>query len=137
MRYLIDTNVFLFYCLEEELLSRQVLDILEDYGNLIFISAESIKEIVLLMEAGKIRTPKWRGVDDVLETISRIGMEIKTVDMGHIKAFARLVPPKDHRDPIDRLIIAQAVAERMTVISSDRKFEHYRRQGLGFIHNKR
>jgi PIN domain nuclease of toxin-antitoxin system len=55
----------------------------------------------------------------------------------HQKVFARLVPPKDHRDPVDRLIIAQAIAEKTPVISSDRMFEHYRKQGLDFIHNKR
>ena len=43
----------------------------------------------------------------------------------------------DHRDPNDRLIIAQAISDRATLISSDRKFDRYERYGLQFMFNKR
>ena len=44
---------------------------------------------------------------------------------------------KDHRDPFDRLIIAQAISDKATLISSDLKFQWYEKYGLTFIQNKR
>ena len=137
MRYLIDTNVFLFYTLDREQLDSRVLDILEDYGNEIFISSESLKEIVLLLELKKIRFSQWRRLEDVLTTLEEWCFRVKFVTMEHACVFARLSPVANHRDPVDRMIIAQAIAERLTLISSDRMFDHYRRQGLDFIYNKR
>jgi len=49
--------------------------------------------------------------------------------------FANIIPAENHGDPFDRMIIAQAIAERMPLISSDTKFYHYRKQKLEFIFN--
>lgn len=51
--------------------------------------------------------------------------------------FASLPLYDDHRDPADRLIIAQAIADRVALVSSDRKFSRYGRHGLHFVYNER
>lgn len=53
----------------------------------------------------------------------------------HFVTFARLPLVKTHNDPVDRIIIAQAITERMFLISSDCQFKHYKE--LDFIYNKR
>jgi len=64
MRYLIDTNIFLFVIQEQDKLSKDVQFIIDDYENKIYISSESIKEIILLLRAKKIEVPKWKTTKD-------------------------------------------------------------------------
>ena len=137
MRCLIDTNIFLFFILNKDLLKPHILDILEDYGNDIYISSESIKEIVILLELGKIHAKQWRNAENLLATITEWNFRIKFVALEHLYGFARLQPVANHRDPTDRMIIAQAITEQLTLISSDRMFGHYRRQHLDFLYNER
>ena len=138
MRYLIDTNVFLFYASDREQLNKDVLQILDDYENLIYVSSESVKEVIHLFQQGRIRTKKWNLPEDIISFIGvDIGFTINYIRHEHLQTFARLDPVKNHNDPSDRLIIAQAIAEKMPLISSDRMFEFYRKQHLNFIFNRR
>jgi PIN domain nuclease of toxin-antitoxin system len=138
MRYLIDTNIFLFYSFDNELLNNNVRQILEDYENIVYISSESLKEIVHLFQIGKIKTKKWKTAQDIFYSVEQeCNVVIKYVKKEHLQTFASLNMIENHRDPSDRLIIAQAITERMPLISSDRIFAEYRRQGLQFIYNKK
>ncbi|MDR1863995.1 MAG: type II toxin-antitoxin system VapC family toxin [Bacteroidales bacterium] len=138
MRYLIDTNIFLFYADGSLFLDRDVRLILEDYENTIYISSESVKEVIHLFQTGKIKTKKWRNNNDIFHFIeNESNFIIKYVDKKHLLTFSTLEVVENHNDPNDRLIIAQAIAEKIPLISSDRKFEHYRRQKLNFIFNRK
>ncbi len=117
MRYLIDTNIFLFAMRERDKLHKDVLDIITDYENKIYISSESIKEIILLLRAGKIEKPTWKATEDIF-------------------ALGRIEPIPGHKDPFDHAIIAHAIANKITLISSDTKMQNYGNQGLRFIWNK-
>jgi len=55
----------------------------------------------------------------------------------HLRTLARLPLFPDHRDQTDRIAIAQAITEKIPIISSDRKFQDYRRSGLDLVFNKR
>lgn len=57
--------------------------------------------------------------------------------MKHIDTLAALPIYDDHRDPNDRMIIAQAISDKIPLVSSDRKFIRYERYGLDFIFNER
>ena len=59
------------------------------------------------------------------------------VDKRHLQLYSELPMQPDHRDPNDRMIIAQAISDRVNLVSSDRKFARYERYGLKFIFNKR
>jgi PIN domain nuclease of toxin-antitoxin system len=60
MRYLIDTNIFLFVIKENDRLSKEVSELLWDNSNTINISSRSIEEIIHLLRIGKIKVPQWK-----------------------------------------------------------------------------
>ncbi|GHT18352.1 twitching motility protein PilT [Bacteroidia bacterium] len=138
MRYLIDTNILIGISIEPSLLSPNVKSILEDYSNLLYISSESVKEMIHLVQTGKIKNQKWKIAQDIIDSIEKEwNIGIKYIRKEHLMAFARLNRVNDHNDPSDRLIIAQAIAEKIPLISADGKFHHYRKQNLQFVFNKR
>jgi PIN domain nuclease of toxin-antitoxin system len=136
MRYLIDTNVFI-NLIELDYLSDDVLAILTDYDNLIYVSSESIKEFIHLVQAGKIGVKKHIRSLDVFDLIeNEFNVQIKYVGEEHLRTLALLDRVEGHNDPSDRLIISQAITENITLISSDAKFPKYRKQGLQLIRNR-
>ncbi|MDR2041505.1 MAG: type II toxin-antitoxin system VapC family toxin [Tannerella sp.] len=138
MRYLIDTNIFIFYAVDRNQLDKDILYILNDCGNIIHISSESVKELIHVFQNGRIKTRRWKTPEDILYNIREdLGFTINYVKKEHLYTLARLEPVAGHNDPSDRLIIAQAITERIPLISSDRKFEAYRKQQLQFIFNRR
>ena len=64
-----------------------------------------------------------------------LGFVVKYVDEGHLERLCKMEIIDKHTDPFDRIIIAQAITERIPLISSDKKFPKYRKMGLGFIPN--
>jgi len=138
MRYLIDTNILLYIIFEKDRLSKEVCEIVEDYENSIYISSESLKELIHLFHIGKIRMQKWKKPQDIFHTIEEeLGISISYTKKEHFLTMARLDLAPNHNDPTDHLIIAQAITEKLPLISSDRKFELYRSQHLNFVYNKR
>jgi PIN domain nuclease of toxin-antitoxin system len=59
------------------------------------------------------------------------------LNRSHLSIYANLDTVKGHNDPNDHIIISQAIADKITLISSDRKFMEYTKQNLSFIFNKR
>ncbi|MDR0835908.1 MAG: type II toxin-antitoxin system VapC family toxin [Tannerella sp.] len=130
-------SIFLFYVSDSAYLDKDVRSILENYENGIYLSSESVKEVIHLLQNGKIKTKMWKSANDIFETIEDVShFTIKYVDEQHLRTLASLERVENHNDPSDRLIIAQAITEKLPLISSDRKFEHYRKQKLNFIYNK-
>ncbi|MDR2813187.1 MAG: type II toxin-antitoxin system VapC family toxin [Prevotellaceae bacterium] len=136
-RYLLDTNVALFAVSEQiKEIDRRVTKIVSNYENLFYVSTVSVREIIHLCKRGKIRG-RWKTAEDILPSIEAMGYEILPVKREHLVAYARLEPLASHNDPNDHMIISQAIAEKLTLISSDRKFEPYIKQKLKFIFNER
>jgi PIN domain nuclease of toxin-antitoxin system len=136
MRYLIDTSVFI-RVIEEYDVSENTKSILEDNENIIYVSSESIKEFIHLLQNKKIKSLKQIRTVDMFDFIENIlGFTVKYVDKSHLRTFARLEPVEGHNDPSDRLIISQALTEKLPLVSSDTKFPKYRRYGLDFIPNR-
>ena len=138
MRYLIDTNV-LINIIEYDYISNDVQSILSDYENQIYISSESIREFIHLVQSEKIKPPKDRvqittNLFDFVENELNIG--IKYIAQEHLHVLATLPLIEEHRDPSDRLIISQAMTEKLPIISSDKQFPKYRKYGLEFISNR-
>lgn len=136
MRYLIDTNVFI-NIIENDFISDDVYAVLCDYSNQIYISSESIKEFIILVQARKISGIKGKTILDVFDFVeNELGYTVKYISKEHLCTFAKLDLVEGHNDPTDRLIIAQALTEKMPLISSDAKFPKYRKQGLDLIVNR-
>jgi PIN domain nuclease of toxin-antitoxin system len=118
-------------------LGKGVHQILEDYENSIYVSSESVKELIHLFQTGKIKTKRWKHCEDIFDFVEKeSNFSVKYVTREHLLTFAALDRVERHNDPNDRLIIAQAITEKLPLISSDRMFEHYRKQKLNFIYNR-
>ena len=136
MRYLIDTNVFIRFIKDHDL-ADDTKDILEDYENIIYVSSESVKEFIHLVQNEKIRPSKSIATLDVFNFIEdTLGFNVKYVTKEHLRTFSKLALVEGHNDPSDRLIISQSLTEKMPLISSDTKFPKYRKQGLELIVNR-
>lgn len=138
MRLYLDTNILVYMLLDKDELHRDVANILYDFENELLTSSLCVGEMMHLCQIGKIGSKKSPVLSE--EIISRIhasGIEVRPLEERHIAALATIPILGDHRDPNDRLIIAQAIADRVPLVSSDRKFSRYKRYGLDFIYNER
>ena len=137
MRYLIDTNILIFYVVDPGELTREVEDILEDHNNRIYIPSRCVEELVHLRQSGKITAKMWKSAEDIVHSITdEFDFGIKYVAAEHLLTLARLPLLPDHKDPTDRIAIAQAITEKTPLVSSDREFPRYRRFGLDLVFNK-
>ncbi len=141
MRCLLDTCLFLDW-ISDDYISPDIQAIIADYDNTLYLSSESIKEYVNLFQQGKLRLPsdmQEKGFDvfDLIE--NTLGITVKYVTKEHLQKMMTLPNVEGHTDPSDRLIIAQALAENLTLLSSDGQFPNYKKLhlGLDLIENKR
>jgi PIN domain nuclease of toxin-antitoxin system len=122
MEFLLDTNVLLRAVSSKELLNRQCLRLLADQSNSLFLSVASIWEVVIKHSLGRLvlpdSPPRW-----LSDRIRTFGMQTLDVTPAHAFAVANL--PSPHRDPFDRMLIAQAKAEQLTLLTTDRIFQSY------------
>ena len=140
MRYLIDTNIFLYISTDFNLLSGNVRSIIEDYENSLFINTESVKELVQFYRKQKQKTKFWNNELEMIHSIEKdYGIKILPVKKEHLLTYAtlQLNTAQDHKDPSDHIIISHAISEKLPLISSDSKFEYYQKQGLKFIYNSK
>lgn len=122
MRYLIDTQVFIWSLISPAKLSVPVRRLLQ--LNTIYIAEISLFEITIKQKIGKL--PALPVTTTMLvEQIERDGFERMPLAIHHIAAYDRIPLHADHRDPFDRLILATALAENMPIISADEKFRWY------------
>lgn len=121
MRLLLDTHILLWYLDDNENLSTPQRAQIEDRRNQVAVSAASLWEITIKVSIGKLEL-----IDDII-TIENIlrqqGIEILPIQATHLQRLLSL--PFHHRDPFDRLIIAQALAQEMTLVSNDSAFSAY------------
>ncbi|MBQ4407417.1 MAG: type II toxin-antitoxin system VapC family toxin [Bacteroidales bacterium] len=137
-RYMLDTNIFAFYVEEEDRLSQDVYAILEDYGNKLYMSSESIKELVWIHRNKNVLRKTWKTPLEMINAIEdEYRISIVPVDVNVLKRMSQLEPntAESHNDPSDLIIIAHSMVMKMPLISSDRKFPFYRNQGLDLITN--
>lgn len=140
MRYLLDTCIFIHYAADRDLLSRDVFALLEDYDSSLYISAETVRELVIQFNRGKLVSKIWKSADEMITSIKEdyyIG--ILPLKEEHMRTYGnlRINTAQDHNDPSDHVIIAHAITNRIPLITDDGKFDFYRNQGLQLIVNKR
>ena len=130
MRYLIDTNILIYSMIEPYRLNKDVMYLITDYENQIYISSESIKEFIHLAQLKRIKVK-----EKIFDYIETLGYTIKYVKKEHLKTLAVLPTERIHNDPSDRLIVSQAITEKLPLISSDTAFPLYQKHGLELIEN--
>jgi PIN domain nuclease of toxin-antitoxin system len=140
MRYYLDTNIVAFILFDKSLednCDKIVRSILSDYENIFYTSSIAVRELAKLYNDGELKSVRYKSPKDLFHVIDEFGIEIKPFTKQHVMTYAELSPVEDHKDPNDHMIIAQAISDKIPVISSDRKFNQYENQGLQFIFNKR
>ena len=138
MRYMIDSNILIYYLTDIDKLTREVEDILEDPGNLIYVPSRCVEEMIHLQQNNRVDVKQWRRAEDVIHTITEVlGFGIKHTGNEHLMTLARLPMLQGHRDPTDRIAIAQAITEKTPLISSDTEFPRYQKYGLELVFNRR
>lgn len=118
MRYLIDTNVFIWAATETKAFSKKVSAIINDKDCEIYISIASLWEIAIKKSLGKLEIN-----DDIFDDFELHGYLLLPIEPTHLKTLLNL--PHHHNDPFDRLIVAQALHENLTILTSDRKLKQY------------
>lgn len=141
MRYYLDTNILIFLLqLRSDELSTEVSREIMDYSNLLFTSTVCVHELIHLFQIGKLplkRNGKDADINEFAQWLSDMGITVNPVSIKHLQELASLPMFDDHQDPNDRLIVAQAISDKIPLVSSDRKFERYTKFGLKFLFNKR
>lgn len=122
MAFLLDTHAFLWFISGDNQLPSSVRDKIKDINQSCFLSAASLWEITIKKQLGKL-TLKI-SLDELFEYADRNQIEIVQITYDHLLILLDL--PNHHRDPFDRLIVAQAIAENLTLVTRDKVIKKYK-----------
>lgn len=122
MRLLLDTHALLWWLDGDRRLPRKVRELVGAMETTVFVSAASVWEITTKARLGKL--PGALSVaDDVPACIASQGFSSLSISVGHAQRAGSL--PGPHRDPFDRMLIAQAQAEDLSLVTNERLFDGY------------
>jgi len=122
MKYLLDTSVFLWGLAAPERLNRRARQLLSRQREGLYLSAASSWEISIKHSLGRLELPA-PPAECIPAWIRNWGL--RTLDITHLHALAAGELPMIHQDPFDRVLIAQARQEQMTLLTADRQLQGY------------
>jgi PIN domain nuclease of toxin-antitoxin system len=117
-RLLLDTHVLLWWRGDYKRIGPRSLTAIEDADTAVFFSAASIWEMAIKHAAGKLKMPA--NVVDTMEQRGFAELQVRS----HHGLMAGALPPH-HRDPFDRMLVAQAQSERLTLVTNDERISAY------------
>jgi len=121
MKAILDTHAFLWALSGDRRMSDQSRKIFAGSTDLL-LSLASVWEILIKVQSGKLNLPAPVG-RYVIRKLAENRIEILPISVDHLLAFERL--PMHHRDPFDRMLIAQSLEEKLPVVTADRIFTRY------------
>jgi|SRR5579863_1196788 len=121
MKALLDTHTFLWAISGNEKLSRRAGKVFAGPSDL-WLSVASIWEILIKVQAGKIPLPQPTG-PYILKKLAENRIETLPITLDHVLKIESL--PMYHRDPFDRMLIAQSLEEKLPLVTSDAVFQRY------------
>ena len=119
MRLLLDTHVLLWWLSDDRKLAKNARDIIANPDNDVLVSSASAWEVSIKAALGRLEIE----LDNLENAIVRNGFRPLPIGIQHALTAGRL--PNVHRDPFDRMLVAQASVEELRVVSHDRVFERY------------
>ena len=122
MRFLLDTRCWLWLQVEPERLSPSLLETLADRSAALYLSAASAWEIGIKHALGRLPLPEPPAVY-IPERMRRSG--VRELPISHAHAVAAAALPSHHKDPFDRMLVAQSRAEDLTLVTADGVLECY------------
>ena len=133
---MLDTCAIIDLLVDMDNLSKGAQALIEDPDNILFASAESMRELVVHFNNKRLLNRYFKTSTDVLKAVeTELDIEFRPVRRNVGYQYSRLTinEAEDHRDPSDHIIISHAITERMPLLSSDTRFPFYREQGLDLI----
>ncbi len=121
MNILLDTNAFIWFSEDDRMLSRKAKYVLENSENILYISVVTFWELAIKKSIKKIEMSL--SLNDLYKKTKEVGFRIQAIEFSHILLIETL--PYYHKDPFDRLLIAQAIEENMVIVSSDIIIKRY------------
>ena len=122
MTYLLDTGVWLWSVGDPSRISRKARDVMADVSHEVFLSAVTSWEVAIKAASGKLHLPE---PPDLYVPRRMASQGLRPLAVSHEHALTVFALPAYHRDTFDRLLIAQAKVEGMTLISADKIFDRY------------
>jgi len=122
MPFLLDTHAFLWFVSGDKQLPSIIKDKIIDINEPCYISIASFWEITIKKQIGKLVLDI--SLEELFEYAIRNQIEVIQITFDHLYTLSSL--PQHHSDPFDRIIISQAIAENMTLISKDKEFKKYK-----------
>ena len=122
MKLLVDTHALIWWLLDDHSLSRKARAALSKPRNRVFVSAVTIGEIAIKLSLNKLPLPEVLR-EGVLDAVAAAGFVTLVVTPEHAYALRHL--PWHHRDPFDRLLVAQSQLEGLTIVTNDRAIRSY------------
>jgi len=116
--FLLDTHIFVWAMEGSKLLPESIKNKIADPNNKIFVSVASIWEIVIKRHLKKIKI-----AFDIETSIEKAGIEVLAIEASHALETEKL--PPHHKDPFDRMLVAQAIVEKLMIITEDGKIKKY------------
>ncbi|MCA0457691.1 MAG: type II toxin-antitoxin system VapC family toxin [Chloroflexi bacterium] len=123
MRFLLDTHTFLWLINDEQALSTKALQLVSDADNKLFLSIASPWEMAIKIRTGKFTPPKDPLNHFIRRNLQLAEVELLDINLEHVTTLTTL--PLHHRDPFDRMLIAQSIVDNLPIISADAAFDAY------------
>ena len=118
MKILLDTHVLVWALSSPEKIKPKVQDLLVDIDNIVFVSIASLWELQIKKSLNKISLP-----DDFISQLQENGFELLDINYKHIAKLDEL--PLIHRDPFDRMLVAQTIHENLSLVTNDLEIMKY------------
>jgi PIN domain nuclease of toxin-antitoxin system len=119
VRLLLDTHVLIWWLSDDRKLAKEARQIIANPNNDVFVSAASVWEVAIKAALGRIDVE----LDEFEDEIVKSGFRPLPIGLRHAVTVGNL--PSVHRDPFDRMLVAQSTVEELRVMSHDRVFERY------------
>lgn len=121
MQLLLDTHTFIWFISGDQALPQRALNAIKDTDNKCYISIASIWEIAIKFSLKKLELKS--DFDNIIDFLAANDIEILPINFQHLQKVIGL--EFHHRDPFDRIIIAQGLVENLTIITKDENFPKY------------
>ena len=122
MAFILDTHAFLWFVAGDKQLPESIKSKIIDINESCFLSVASLWEISIKNQIGKLTL--GLSLEELFEYADRNRIEIIQISYEHLLTLSKL--PINHNDPFDRIIISQAIAENLTLVSKDKGFKKYK-----------
>ena len=121
MEYLVDTHALIWFMNGDTSLSPETIARIKNEENYCYVSIASIWEIAIKINLGKLEIKI--GFEKIADFLIKNELKILPVEFDHLQVLLKL--KLIHRDPFDRVIIAQGISQDFTIITRDANFAHY------------